>query len=262
MAFQQKSDVGIIFTFNNFINFFKELQLEDSLFKSGITNTFLCFGFNIGRLFLAILVTYFLYKKIWGHGIFSVLFYLPVIITATVTTSLVKYSLATDGPYAILLNKLFEFKIPALFSESRYAMKTILLIDTFYSIGGNMILISGAMNGIDKDVLEAGKIDGVGWFRELVQIIFPLIWPTFSVMFIIILTGMFMSSGSILLYIDQNKYRSTSTYTINFWIFQQVLDKGDYYLASAVGLIFSVLTLPFVFLFRWSMDKISDKIGV
>ena len=97
--------------------------------------------------------------------------------------------------------------------------------------------------------------------RELITILFPLIWPTFSTQIIFAMTGLFNSSGPILLFTGGNY----DTSTISFWIFKQMYGSdgmgpsgGAYNLVSATGLCCTLIGVPLVLLARKLVEKIDS----
>ena len=53
------------------------------------------------------------------------------------------------------------------------------------------IVLTGALVRIPSEVLEAGKLDGVGFFREFWQVTIPLIYPTLNTLMIFSMAGIF-----------------------------------------------------------------------
>ena len=105
--------------------------------------------------------------------------------------------------------------------------------------------------------MEYAKIDGVGTWRELVQIIIPMIWPTVSTMLTFAIVGLFTASGPILLF-TKGQY---GTYTISFWIFdlvQGVNGVTNFEYASAVGLFFTLVGVPIVMTVRHFINKLVE----
>ena len=66
-----------------------------------------------------------------------------------------------------------------------------------------------------------------------------------------------MSSGPIL-YFTGGEYK---TYTLAYWIFDRVKFGGDYSYASAVGIFFTLLSVPIVFGVRWLMKKVDPEVS-
>ena len=103
-------------------------------------------------------------------------------------------------------------------------------------------------------MLESAQLDGVGWVREITSIYMPLIWPTFSMMLIQMLPSIFESSGAVLFF-TQGDY---GTQTLSYWMFEQVKARSNLNYSAAVGLFFSIITLPSLFFSRWLLEKVPD----
>jgi ABC-type sugar transport system permease subunit len=135
----------------------------------------------------------------------------------------------------------------------------ILIYNVWTGFTGNILLYCGTMARVPLEVLESSKIEGCGAFREFVQIIIPLIFPTISTQIILLFTGVFTSSGPILLFDPNSSY---GTVTLSYWIFKQVYGtgtvggSGSYNLVSATGLCFTLFGVPIILFIRWLMERI------
>ena len=106
------------------------------------------------------------------------------------------------------------------------------------------------------DLLElSAKIDGVTWFRELFQIITPLVWSTISMTLIVAMTGLFTTGGPIMLF-----GTTEESWTISYYIFSQVHDSGIFYYPASMGIFFTLISMPIVLGFRYIMNKLDPKI--
>lgn len=190
---------------------------------------------------------------------FRVLFYLPSIISGVVMVAAYRSIVDPGGPLYELVGILGgHFPSEGLLANPETATTMIVLFVIWTGFGGNMLLFGGAMSRVPIDVLEAARLEGCGPFRELVQIILPLIWPTICTMLIFTFTGIVNSSGPILLFTNGD-YDTT---TINFWIFLKVYGQqgagagGEYGIVSAAGLFFTLITVPIILLVRWALEKV------
>ena len=117
----------------------------------------------------------------------------------------------------------------------------MIIYDVWVAVGGNLFIWIGGMSRIPQTVFEAAKIDGFNPRQEFRHLVLPLMWPTFVTMTTLAVVGMFGSSGSNLLL-----QTGPNTYSINYWLYQMVLGKGeaDYNYGAAAGLFFTLLTIP------------------
>ena len=258
LAFQ---DPHGAFTWGNFTLFWEELHATTGkTIGVAVLNTLIYFAVGILiQLPGALLISYFLYKKIWFNKAFRVIFYLPAIISGVVMVAAYRSLVDPGGPLEALVELCGGHLPPeGLLANSNTATAMIVLFVIWTGFGGNMLLFGGAMARVPIDVLEAARLEGCGPFRELVQIILPLIWPTICTVLIFTFTGIVNSSGPILLFTNGD-YETT---TINFWIFLKVYGQqgsgagGEFGIVSATGLCFTLITVPIILIVRWALEKV------
>ena len=259
MAFSFEQGGQTLYGLDNFIKFFNEFTLPDTMFKNTILNTLRTYLSSILIVYpVSLVMCYFIYKKIAGYRFFRCLFYIPAIIMPTVSVVLFKYIISSEGPLDVLWKFLFEKNIPEFLSDGSLAMGTIIFYSVYFSFGGNILYFGGSMNGIPQEVIESATLDGCGWIRELICIVIPMIWPTFSTLLLTASVGIFTASGPVLLF-TQGGF---DTYTISYWIYEQMLENGNLEFASAVGLSCSIVGFPIVLFIKYVLNKIGDKVGV
>ena len=260
MAFKNVTIEGTKWGFGNFKIMFDSFRNPTSELRGAFVNTMIFFAVNLLiKLPLTFICSYFLYKKIKGYKYYRFVFFLPSIISAVVLTSLLKYLVNPGGPLPRIYEMLWGREAPLFLADSDYALGVILFYTIWSGFGVNIIRFQGAMSRIPPEIIEAGKIDGVGMTRELFQIVTPLVWPTISTVVVLAFVGIFSSSGEILLF-TKGLY---DTYTISYWIFELVQGiKGTVNLeyASTVGIFFSVIALPIVLLVKRGLEKITESV--
>ena len=262
MSFQLKKRGEVYWTLENFVRvynqFFGEGANSSELMKA-LTNTLKFF--LLGQLLtpVALCTSYFMFKKIYGYRGLQIIFFLPGLVSGVVWSLLYKEIVGPNGPIVDLMqwaNNTNEVYL--LLGDTRYALKTVMGYTIWFGIASNFVLYGGALSRIPVEVLEAGKLDGISWIREFIQVIIPLIWPTVGTLLILSLVGIFTASGNILLLTNG----AWGTNTVSFYIFQNVygnqLTSNSYNLAACVGLCFTLLTLPVVFIARWLVNKVDD----
>ena len=247
------------FTWYNFEYFWDELTLPNGEIGMAIGNTMKYFFSNILIVVpLSLFIAFFLYKKIWGANFFHVVFYLPAIISSVALVQVYTQLLSANGPIAHILGDANPIPPEGLFARPETATSMIVLYTVWTGFSSNIILFIGAMTRIPIEILEAAKLEGCKPLREFISIVFPMIWPTFSTMFILAFTGLFSSSGPILLFGANS--RSLQTTTISFWIFRMVYEGGviGANAVSAAGLCFTVVAVPIILFVRWLAEKVPE----
>lgn len=261
MAFQRIVGEQTVWSLNNFTMFFDELGNTASDIYIAFRNTFITFGINIIMFFVSFFVSYFLYKKIWGHTFFRICFFLPSVIAATVTSSFFIKLISVDGPVAPIIQKIYNLEyIPDILDEARFANGAIFANLIWLSFPSNMILLGGSFSRIPDSVLESAQLDGISWIREAFSIIMPLVWPTFGLLLMLSIIGIFGATGNVFLF---TKGRN-GTMTLNVWMYLQIyenitspnLENNIYNYLSAVGFMITVISVFLSVIIR----KINGKI--
>lgn len=252
------------FSFGNFIEVWNLITtpINNELGVS-ILNTLKYFATSVFAIMpLCLIVSYFFYKRIFGYKAFRVIFYLPAIISSVVMVTAYSEFVNPTGPLGAIQKAFGVTPNPVSpLSRDETATKTILIYCILVGMTTNVLLFTSGMSRIPIEVIEAAQLDGIKPFRELCSIIFPLIWPTFSTQMIFALTGLFNSSGPILLFTGGN-YKTS---TIAFWIFQKMYGTtgqgpsvGAHNLVSAAGLCCTVIGVPLVLIARKLTEKIDS----
>lgn len=260
MAFKTNitNDEGILvdsWTLDNFKTIWSILTADTGgvgVLSEALINTMLFNLVNFGLILpVTTLISYFISKKILGYRFFRAVFYLPCIIASSALVVLFKTALQDGGPLMVLFGEYGIFPSGYVYpmSHAPSAIITILLYNFLFGLGGNLIVIGGAMRSVDPQMLEAGQIDGCNWISEFFYIILPSIWPTISTILILSVAGFLGASGPILPFTEG----AAGTMTLSFYIFALVSGKGaktDYNLASAIGLCMTVISFPLAMLVK------------
>ena len=138
------------------------------------------------------------------------------------------------------------------------AILYVMIFDFFVGVGGNLMIWLGAMARIPTELIEVGKLEGIGPFTEFRKVVLPLIWPTFVTMITLQIVGIFGASGSVLALTGG----TNNTSTIAFWMYNNVLSglTQEYGNVAAVGLIFTAITVPLVISGRMIMNRFGEEV--
>ncbi len=237
-----------------------ELTNFDSDLGVGIVNTLMFFIKNILMLFFQLFIAYFFYKKMKGTRVFQIILYLPTIIGSVATVSVFKYIIEPRGPIGEMLG-FAGMEMPHFLGKNGFekflftskASWTILVYSVWVGWGADMLLFGGAFARIPVELLEAAKLDGINAMEEIVYLIFPLIWPTFSTLLILNLTNVLNAGGPVLLF---DKYGTMDTWTVGYVMFYKVMMTKEYNLVSAMGLYLTIIIVPLVMGARKLIEKI------
>ena len=91
----------------------------------------------------------------------------------------------TWGITGILYEVFGAGNAPALLGEENSALITLSLVSVWQFIGIPVLLIYASLISIDKDILEAVKLEKVSFFKAFFHVHLPMIWPTIALVSIL-----------------------------------------------------------------------------
>ena len=234
--------------FYNFKSLFESFKMESTqnMFKaSGAYFIVSC----LVTLPISMVFSYFIFKKISGHGFFKILFYIPSIIPLVVLTLIFSTSFSTQGIMEPLYN-LFGSTTADLFVGSN-AKWMVWIFCVWAGVGYNVVMLTAGMSRIPRDILESCKMDGVKSFTEFWKIIIPLTWPTITTLFVL---GMMSVFNVYLQPFFLSPKIETNTMTIGLKIYQESGGAG-LNTPATLGLFCSLVGAPIILTVRALLNK-------
>lgn len=224
--------------------------------KMAVKNTLIIFFWNaFVELPIAVLLAYVFYKKLPGNKFFTICLYLPCIISSAVMVAVFKAFVGSEGLFAQIFGDSWVYPI----TNPKTSMITMLAYNLWTGYGLNIILFRSAMTRIPEEIFESAAMDGITMRHEITKFIIPLIWPTVSTMFILSIAGIFGASGPILLFVGEWEAHDAGLMTISHAMFLEYKVSGLVERAAAMGLLFTSISLPLVFLSRWLLSKMGGE---
>ncbi len=261
MSFQRLDyELGEIFVgLDNYKWAFERLTSPDEpdLRNSIINSIYLFLSNNFVLLPVSIFCAYILQKKVPGSKAFRVIFFLPNIISVVVLT--MSFSFMIDSTFGPINEILKALGLGGIIPKNGWLgdKSTVMWMVLFYclwaGIGYNVVLLSGAINRIPTDIFEAGKMDGIGLWRELVQVVTPMISGTITTLFVSGVSVIFTLFLQPMLLTGGGPYDGLSS-TIALFI-MNLVNANQLYKAAAVGMIFTVIGIPLIQLIKWLLER-------
>ncbi len=266
MAFQVPEKKELLWSLDNFRWFVKNTfsgEYTDQLDNLGLAfiNTFKTFGIKVILFFLGLFISYFIYKKIPGYKAFRVVYNLPGIISSVVIAFFYIEFMGAESPFVDWLNRIVkaDYVISSPLVDSGYANKMVFLEMIWFGLPGNLIIWGGTYSRIPDSVIESGRIDGANWIVEYFRIILPMVWPTFVLQVVLMLSTIFSMTGNVFLLTGG----SYGTQTLSNWMYMYTLRSSSayspyLYRIAALGLILSAISISVALLSRKLMSDKND----
>lgn len=203
-------------------------------------------GYGLVTIFislpLALLCSYFLSKKMPLANVFRFIFFLPNIIS--VVALVYAFRMQALDPNAGLIYQFLSFL--GFKAETWPNTSIIVYVYCIWAgLGYNVLLLSGAIGRIPKELFESAEIDGATTFQEFRKIMIPMIWPTVVTLIVLGMTSI------LTLYLQPVLFNLSNNETIAGTIFEGVKGgRNQYPMFAAFGLLFSFILAPLILYIR------------
>jgi raffinose/stachyose/melibiose transport system permease protein len=204
------------------------------------------------QLPLALALAVALADRFRGAVALRMLFFLPYVL-AEIATGLI-FSFVYDGDYGLLASiwRLFGAEGPHLLASPDTSMLAILIVIVWKYFGFHMMLYIAALQGLDRSLIEAARIDGASRFELLRYIIIPLLYPTIRLSVFFSVVGSLQLFDLVMPLTRGGPADSSNTmvsFLYNFGVMRMRVGYG-----SAIGVILFCICATFAFTYkRWMM---------
>ncbi|WP_201000850.1 ABC transporter permease [Paenibacillus glycanilyticus] len=164
-----------------------------------------------------------------------------------------------EGIVNYLLVHLHLVKEPLQFlSDPSYFWGLAIVTNLLKDLGWGAILYLAAMAGVDQSLYEAASIDGAGRFKRMFHITLPGIMPTLMIMIIFAVSGM-LNNNFTQIYVLQNSLNLPASQVLDTYVYQTGLLNFQFDVATAIGLMKSVLALVLLVGANYASKKITKS---
>ena len=246
MEQEKISDTEIIWraTFDNFTRWFSNSsKLKDLLATSGMSLIY--YGATLlVSIPLAMLFSYYVFKKLPGAKLFRIFLFIPSIIPAA----------AFVLTYKIIFNDIAPNIIDGVksFDESQFFY--ILFFNLYVSFGTSVLMYANKMFDIPPEIIEAGQLDGALGIKEFWYIVLPLTFPTLSVFLVTGIATIFTNQYNLFLFHANPEWRSLGYYLYilagNTVGYEQEIPN-----VAALGMLLTVVAIPLTYAVKYCLDK-------
>ena len=220
------------------------LFLGDSSFWSAFQNTLVLSCLNLVIGFPLPILFALLINEIRGTAakkIVQTISYLPRFISTVVVVGMIKELLSpTTGIVNIVLHRLTGANPIFFVNEPKWFRTIYIASDLWQFMGWNAIIYLAALAGVDPEMYESAVIDGANRFQQTLHVTLPGITNTIWVTLIFSI-GFILSLGFekvVLLYTPIN---STTSDTLELFVYRMGLQRNNYSYGAAVGLFSGII---------------------
>lgn len=160
-----------------------------------------------------------------------------------------------------ILNMVLQFfgKQPINVYETAAAWPLILvLINVWKGAGYGSIVYFAALMGMDKEMLEAAKVDGASSFQRIRYVTLPSLRPTVVILLLLSIGGILRGNFDLFYNVvgSNNVMLQSSTDVLETFIFRAMVSNSNFSTAAAVSFVQSVFGLVVVLIVNSVVKKV------
>lgn len=250
------TDLNIFLAIPDFIGLdnFKR-TLSDQRVWNAFKNTFYYVMISVPvQLIVALLLAYWLYKPTRFNKLCRSVFYIPVLCSFTAIGILFNLLLNSTVGYIPLIISKFTGSVPALLSDSRFAMPIIIFISVWKAFGKTLIILVAGINDIPGVYFEASEIDGASKVQQFFHITLPNLLPTINFTLLTTIIGAFQVFDVVYVTTGGGPLYKTETIVQYIYLrgFSEPYDLGY---ASAMCIELFLVIAVIILIFKGYMEK-------
>jgi len=263
LAFKNYNVATSIFEWCGFDNFRRVWQemTEFSILRDALWNSLIVWFFTsfMGTV-MAVLFSYYIYKKFSCHGFFKVILFIPSILPAIILVMIFRVFVNEALP---ALCELWGMQIePLMTLDSPVKFPMAAFFSVWASFGTQVLLYTGTMEQISPSVIEAGKLDGAKPLREFWSIVLPEVMPAVNTFLVAGIAQIFINQANLWSFYSGQLFAEDRT--LGYYMFYLVnKDKmtamSEYGYASALGLCCTAIAIPLTWIVRKILTKMEDR---
>ncbi len=233
-----------------------QYMFEMSDIRQVLVNTVvIAVGKIVGNLIVpmvfAILLNELCIKKLYRP--IQTIVYLPYFLSWVILAKIVLNIFGFVGPVNSII-AFFGGENVNFFGSADMFRPLVIGTDIWKNFGYNAIIYLAAMLGIDQSLYEAAAVDGAGRFQRIWHITLPGIKMTAALLAILSL-GNVLNAGFDQIFNLYNPLVYSTGDILDTWVYRAGLVNLQFSLATAVGLLKSVVSLVLITLGYWLADK-------
>lgn len=213
---------------------------------------------NVLQIFVAILLNEILSKRF--KKITQTMMFLPYFISAVLVGLLLYNLLNYDYGFVNSIIESFGGTPIKVYSNKHVWPYIIVAADLWQRTGYGSIVYFAAIMGIDSEMIEAAKVDGVNAFQKIRFIILPNLRPTIVILLLFAMGGILKGNFGLFYNIigASNSMLFPTTDIIETFVFRSMMNNFNFTQASAVGLYQSLFGFALVMTCNWIVKRIDS----
>jgi multiple sugar transport system permease protein len=223
--------------FSNFTAAFR-----DPVVRTATLNTVLYVVITVpAQMLLGLLAAAILSDRLPAAGLWRALIFIPVVTSWVIVSYVFAYIFNDQGGVANGLLSLFaghQVSIDWL-AQTWTANAVIWIVGIWKGVGWSFVMFLAGLDGVPREIVEAGRVDGATELRLWRRIVIPAIRPTIVFVFVLLVIGGTQVFTQVYLMTGGGPYNSTQV--LFTYAYQQAFTNFEFGYAAAIASMIAVV---------------------
>ncbi|MFH1311930.1 MAG: sugar ABC transporter permease [Candidatus Eisenbacteria bacterium] len=232
---------------------------SDGLFWRSAANTiFFVLGTVPPTAALSLLLALLIERAGRARGFLRTGYFLPSVVSLAVISLVFKYVYSKQGMLNLILG-LFGASGQEWLLNPRLALPSIMVMDVWASIGYYAIFYLAALQTVPRELYDAARVDGAGWWSTFRSVTLPWIRPV--IVFVVVVNTIRAFQVFVEVVIMTRGGPMGSTMTLVYYMYEKAFHRVDIGAASAVAFVVFVLITIFALLQVKLIGRMKASVG-
>jgi ABC-type sugar transport system permease subunit len=216
--------------------------LQDPIFWTSFTNNLrLLIAIPI-LVVLSLVFSSLIFERVRGWRIYRSLIFIPYVLAIPVVGIVFSYILQANGVFNLILRSSgLGFMAREWLGSSATAIWAIMFVVIWKELGFGIVLFLARMSSISEELYDAAKLDGAGWWQQLVYVTIPQMTAVIEFYIIISMITMLSWVFSYVLVMTKGG-PGNSTWVMEYFIYQKAFPYSQMQIASAAAVLLLIFT--------------------
>jgi len=230
--------------FENYVRIFT----QDPVFWTAFRNTLIWVVLSLViPLTISLLLAVALNRPLFGRNVFRSMFYIPGVLASIAVANMWRWIYNPNYGIGESLGK--AFGLPWLsdiqwLGNQDIALYSVFVAFIWQSVGTNMVLFLAGLQAVQKEHLEAAKIDGANAWQVFRNVTFPALRPMTVVVTVLTFIGSIKVFDLVVGMTGGGPAQQTQVLAL--WSYQQSLGNHQYGMGNAIATVLLIVTLIIV----------------
>jgi raffinose/stachyose/melibiose transport system permease protein len=230
--------------FENYVRIFT----QDPVFWTAFRNTLIWVVLSLViPLTISLLLAVALNRPLFGRNVFRSMFYIPGVLASIAVANMWRWIYNPNYGIGASLGK--AFGLPWLsdiqwLGNQDIALYSVFVAFIWQSVGTNMVLFLAGLQAVQKEHLEAAKIDGANAWQVFRNVTLPALRPMTVVVTVLTFIGSIKVFDLVVGMTGGGPAQQTQVLAL--WSYQQSLGNHQYGMGNAIATVLLIVTLIIV----------------